>query len=74
MPEPHCRNAVIVLSLHRGLGMASADRYRQFAEKCVRVAQQTSNPNDKALLLQMADVWRRLAEKAVRADEGSQES
>jgi hypothetical protein len=44
--------------------MASDDRYRQFAEKCVRVAQQTSNPNDKALLLEMAEVWRRLAEKA----------
>jgi hypothetical protein len=48
--------------------MALADRYRQFAEKCVRVAQQTSNPNDKALLLEMADVWRRLAEKADRKD------
>jgi hypothetical protein len=46
----------------------AVDRYRQFAEKCVRVAQQTSNPNDKALLLEMAEVWRRLADKAERED------
>jgi hypothetical protein len=65
MPEPFGGGAVVELGLaSRGVGMASDDRYRQFAEKCVRVAQQTSNPNDKALLLEMAEVWRRLAEKA----------
>jgi hypothetical protein len=46
--------------------MSRADRYRQFAAECVRVAQQSSNP-DKALLLEMAAVWRRLAERASNA-------
>jgi hypothetical protein len=50
--------------------MSLADRYRQLAAECVRVAQETSNPDDKALLLEMAGVWRRLAERASKvADE-----
>lgn len=48
--------------------MATTDRYKQFAAECVRVAQQTSNPNDKAMLLQMADTWLKLAEKGAKAD------
>jgi hypothetical protein len=44
--------------------MSLRDRYRQFAAECVRVAQQSPNPQDKALLLEMADMWRRLAERA----------
>ena len=48
--------------------MALADRYKQFAAECVRVAQQTSSPNDKAMLLQMADTWLKLAEKAAKSD------
>ena len=48
--------------------MALSDRYRQFAAECVRVAQQTSNPQDKAMLLQMAETWLKLAEKAAKSD------
>jgi hypothetical protein len=43
--------------------MTTPDRYRQFAAECVRIAQQISNPVDKSLMLEMAEVWRRLAER-----------
>ncbi len=44
--------------------MTAADRYRRYAAECVRVAQRMENPADKALLLQMAQTWQRLAESA----------
>jgi hypothetical protein len=44
--------------------MSLPDRYRTFAAECERVARQASDPKDKALLLEMAEVWRRLAERA----------
>jgi hypothetical protein len=43
--------------------MPLADKYTGYAAECVRVAQQTTNPNDKLLLLQMAETWRRVAER-----------
>jgi hypothetical protein len=43
--------------------MARADEYRRHAAECLRVAQRVSDPNDKALLIQMAERWRELAEK-----------
>jgi len=48
----------------KGSIMSAGERYRQYAVKCVRLAQQTKNSADKALLLQMAETWRRLAERA----------
>jgi hypothetical protein len=54
--------------------MATADRYRHFAAECVRVAQVTSSPNDKAMLLQMADTWLKLAEKAAKSDDDKEAS
>ena len=44
--------------------MPAPDQYRQHADECVRVAQMITDPVDKALLLQMAQTWRRLAERA----------
>jgi len=44
--------------------MAKADEYRRYASECVRLAQHTSGTAEKALLLQMAETWRRLAERA----------
>ena len=44
--------------------MASSQEYRRHARECVRLAQQTQNAKDKALLLAMADTWLRLAEQA----------
>jgi len=55
------------IAFSMGSGMSSADRYREFAAECLRVAQRSSNPDDKALLLEMAEVWRRMAERASKA-------
>jgi hypothetical protein len=43
--------------------MASVDEYLQYAEQCVALATASSNPADKARLLQMAQAWRELSEK-----------
>jgi len=43
--------------------MPSADDYRLYVEQCVALALKSSNPGDKARLLQMAQAWRDLAEK-----------
>jgi hypothetical protein len=48
--------------------MLSADRYKQLAAECVNIAQQTSSPRDKAVLLQMAETWLKLAEKASNSE------
>jgi hypothetical protein len=44
--------------------MALADVYRQYAAECLCAAQLIQDPTDKAILLEMAVMWRRLAEKA----------
>jgi hypothetical protein len=44
--------------------MALADQYRKRAAECIRMAEQSINADDKAMLLQMADTWLRLADKA----------
>jgi len=44
--------------------MSWAERYRTHAADCVRLAQQATTPTDKALLLDMAEHWVRLAERA----------
>jgi len=44
--------------------MTQEERYKALAAECLRLAQQSANPQDKALLLQMAETWRELAERA----------
>ena len=44
--------------------MALSDQYKRRAAECVRMSERTDNAEDKALLLQMAQTWMRLAEKA----------
>jgi hypothetical protein len=44
--------------------MDLADQYKRRAAECVRMAERADNADDKALLLQMAQTWLRLAEKA----------
>ncbi len=47
--------------------MADAvERYKQYAIECLRIAQQTTDAQQKARLLEMADAWKRLAEAAAR--------
>jgi hypothetical protein len=50
-----------------GLGLIlRADEYRSYATTCVQLAREASDENDKALLLEMAQKWRELAQKAER--------
>jgi putative IMPACT (imprinted ancient) family translation regulator len=44
--------------------MGLTDQYKRRAAECVRMAERTDNAEDKTLLLQMAQTWMRLAEKA----------
>ena len=44
--------------------MTLADQYKRRAAECVRMAERTDNAEDKTMLLQMAQTWMRLAEKA----------
>jgi len=40
------------------------ERYRCYAVDCLKMAQSAANDGDKALLVQMAETWRQLAERA----------
>jgi hypothetical protein len=44
--------------------MASTDDYRRLAADCLRIARESPNPKDRALLLRMAESWIRLAERS----------
>ena len=44
--------------------MSPAETYRRYAAECLALAQKASTPEDRAHLLQMAQHWRQLAEKA----------
>jgi hypothetical protein len=44
--------------------MSRVALYRSYAAECVRLAQQSTNPTDKAQLLEMAERWIRIAERA----------
>jgi hypothetical protein len=44
--------------------MSLAEQYRQHADECIRLAGSAGDPVDRALLLQMAQAWRRLADRA----------
>jgi hypothetical protein len=44
----------------------SAERFKQYAAECLRIAQNTTDDNQKARLLEMAEAWQRLAEAATK--------
>ena len=44
--------------------MDSVDRYRAYASDCLRLGGTISDPTSKAVLLDMARAWVRLAEQA----------
>ena len=46
------------------LFMPSAEEYRQYAAQCLALAQHVSDPDARAHLLEMAQAWRELADKA----------
>ena len=51
----------------------SAIDYRRYAAECVRLAQSTSNPLDKARLLDMAETFSELADKNEARNPGSED-
>ena len=51
--------------------MARSEKYRRFAQECMEMARTTHDPQARATLLQMAQVWFRLAEDHVPDDEGN---
>ena len=46
--------------------MGALERYRYFAEECVLMARVAKEPQNRAALLQMAQVWFRLAQENAR--------
>lgn len=56
---------VIPLGRTHGLRfMTSAEEYRRLARECLETARTLSNEEGRAALLQMAQVWQRLADEA----------
>jgi hypothetical protein len=50
--------------------VGTSERYRRFAEECVQIARSAKSPKSRAALMQMAQVWFRLAQEHVSdADE-----
>lgn len=43
--------------------MSTRDDYRQNTRECLRWAQTAANPRDKAIFVQMARTWTRLADQ-----------
>jgi hypothetical protein len=48
--------------------VGKSDAYRRYARECLEMASAVSDPRARASLLQMAQVWFRLAERALPAD------
>jgi len=46
--------------------VSRSDYYRQYAQECLRLANETHEPNKKAVLIDMAQAWIRLVEQAQR--------
>jgi hypothetical protein len=51
-----------------GMSDSRAEQYRQYAAECLRVAQQLHDAQQRATLLEMAQRWRDLAQKAEHED------
>jgi hypothetical protein len=48
--------------------MSRAEQYRRYAAECLRLANASEDAREKAMLLQMAEQWHRLAERAEKDD------
>jgi hypothetical protein len=52
--------------------MAAIDDYRRLAAECLAIARTTTNPNVRAVLVHLAEVWNKLAnERANQSDDTS---
>ncbi len=54
--------------------MAKARDYRRYAAECVRLAQKSNDLREKDLMLQMAEHWRQLAERAEKTQKEENDS
>jgi hypothetical protein len=48
--------------------MSTPQEYRAFAEQCVSIAENSSSPEMRKTLLQMAETWLRLAESTLATE------
>ena len=48
-----------------GSGMTTRDEYLKYAEECLRLAQQATDVDTRARLLDMAQAWRDLGDKVL---------
>lgn len=48
--------------------MHRSDQYRRFAQECLEMARTSENAQTRVVLIQMAQVWFRLAEARESAD------
>jgi hypothetical protein len=51
--------------------MRAAERYRHYAAECIQLARKADSPAEKDLMLQMAEHWRRMAERDEEANEAA---
>jgi hypothetical protein len=54
--------------------MATSEEYRRFAKECLEIARSAQNERSKAALLQMAQVWARLADEHVASETKKEQS
>lgn len=52
--------------IERGVFMSSQDDYRKRADECVALAQNAGTPQQRTMLLHIADTWLRLADDSLR--------
>lgn len=52
--------------------METAEKYRQYAAECLRLAQKAPELDDRSRLVQMAQAWRDLADKVETHDPKSE--
>ena len=62
--EPERHVCCLTYSHGCGSGMTTRDEYLKFAEECLRLAQHATDPDARARLLDMAQAWRDLSDKA----------
>jgi hypothetical protein len=43
--------------------METSDKYREYAEECERLAKQAKTAHHRAILIEMAEAWRQLADE-----------
>ena len=63
--SPHFRGTRLDEEQGReGTALSTHDDYRQNAVECLRLARSTPNASDRSVLVNMAQTWRRLGERA----------